>query len=97
MSTKYYNVDFFNKILGNGLQFDLSPDIYNIIKELDNNATEYIATLPQPTEPIKRNVLNETFAVYLILFHYYCIEGISKADRSYKSYQSDCYCLESTL
>lgn len=57
MSTKYYNVDFFNKILGNGFQFDLSPDIYNIIKELDNNATEYIATLPQPTEPIKRNVL----------------------------------------
>jgi hypothetical protein len=57
MSTKYYNVDFFNKILGNGLQFDLSPDIYNIIKELDNNATEYIATLPQPTEPIKRNIL----------------------------------------
>jgi len=57
MTTKYYNVDFFNKIVANGFQYDLTPDIYNIIKELDNNATEYIATLPQPTEPIKRNVL----------------------------------------
>jgi len=57
MSTKYYNIDFFNKIVANGFQFDLSPDIYDIIKELDNNATEYIATLPQPTEPIKKNVL----------------------------------------
>jgi hypothetical protein len=56
MSTKYYNIDFFNKIVANGFQFDLSSDIYNIIKELDNNATEYIATLPQSTESIKKNI-----------------------------------------
>jgi hypothetical protein len=56
MSTKYYNIDFFNKIVANGFQFDLSPDVYNIIKDLDNNATEYIATLPQPTESIKKHI-----------------------------------------
>jgi hypothetical protein len=58
MSTKYYNIDFFNKIFANGFQYDLSSDIYNTIKELDNNATEYIATLPQPssTEPIRKIV-----------------------------------------
>lgn len=54
MSTKYYNIDFFDKIVANGFQYDLTPDIYNIIKELDNNATEYIATLPQTSEPIKK-------------------------------------------